>query len=122
MSSERPDPVLISELRESVSRIEEYLVGHSVGSFRADMRTRDAVCMRLIVIGEAANRLTDDGKARLPHLNWDGMAGLRHMLAHDYGAASPSLLWSIVTVSVPQLADALSQLPEDSCSSPSSPP
>ena len=68
--------------------------------------------MRLIVIGEAANRLTDDGKAQLPDLNWGGMAGLRHMLAHDYGAASPTLLWSI-TVSVPQLTDALSRLPED---------
>lgn len=113
LSSERPDPVLISELRESVARIEDYLAGHSAESFRSDMRTRDAVCMRLIVIGEAANRLTDDGKARLPHLNWSGMAGLRHLLAHDYGAASPSLLWSIATVSVPQLADALSQLPED---------
>lgn len=77
------------------------------------MLTRDAVCMRLIVIGEAANRLTDDGKAMLPDLNWAGMAGLRHILAHDYGAASPSLLWSIATVSVPELAIALSRIPED---------
>lgn len=113
LSSDRPDPVLVSELRESVARIGEYLVGHSAESFRSDMRTRDAVCMRLIVIGEAANRLTSVAKARLPYLNWDGMASLRHMLAHDYGAASPSLLWSIATVSVPQLANALSDLPED---------
>ena len=104
--------MLISELRESVARIGEYLIGHSAESFRSDMRTRDAVCMRLIVIGEAANRLTEEGKARLPHLNWSGMAGLRHMLAHDYGAASPSLLWSIATVSIPQLTHALSQLAE----------
>ncbi|MBU2323494.1 MAG: DUF86 domain-containing protein [Gammaproteobacteria bacterium] len=112
MSSDRPDPVLISEMRESVARIDEYLIGHSAESFRSDMRTRDAVCMRLIVIGEAANRLTEEGKARLPQLNWSGMAGLRHMLAHDYGAASPSLLWSIGTVSIPQLTLALSQLAE----------
>ncbi|CAN5390452.1 hypothetical protein BH10PSE1_BH10PSE1_15660 [soil metagenome] len=93
--------------------IAAYLGKHSADSFRSDMLTRDAVCMRLIVIGEAANRLTDDGKAKLPHLNWVGMAGLRHLLAHDYGAASPSLLWSIATVSVPQLKTALSQIQED---------
>ncbi|WP_395650887.1 DUF86 domain-containing protein [Brevundimonas sp.] len=90
-----------------------YVVGHSAESFRSDMLTRDAVCMRLIVIGEAANRLTDDAKAKLPTLNWDGMAGLRHMLAHDYGAASPSLLWSIAMVNVPELAEALSRIEED---------
>ena len=113
LPSDRPDPILISELRESVAWISAYVASHSADSFRSDMLTRDAVCMRLIVIGEAASRLTGDGKAMLPHLNWAGMAGLRHMLAHDYGAASPSLLWSIATVSVPELATALSQIPED---------
>jgi len=77
------------------------------------MLARDAVCMRLIVIGEAANRLTAEGKALLPDLSWDRMAALRHLLAHDYGAASPSLLWSIATVNVPELAAALSGLQED---------
>ena len=105
--------MLISELSESVDWIARYIAGQSADTFRDDMRTRDAVCMRLIVVGEAANRLTDEGKATLPHLNWAGMAGLRHLLAHDYGAASPSLLWSIATVSVPQLARALAQLEED---------
>lgn len=105
--------MLISELSESVERIDDYITGHSAESFRDDMRTRDAVCMRLIVIGEAANRMTDAGKAKLPHLNWAGMAGLRHLLAHDYGAASPSLLWSIATISVPQLAHALTQIADD---------
>ncbi|CAN5282224.1 hypothetical protein BH09PSE1_BH09PSE1_06280 [soil metagenome] len=93
--------------------ITAYLDAHSAHSFRSDMLTRDAVCMRLIIIGEPANRLTDDSKAKLPHLNWAGMAGLRHLLAHDYGSASPSLLWSIATASVPQLKVALYQIPED---------
>jgi uncharacterized protein with HEPN domain len=113
LSSDRPNAVLIAEMRESATLITAYLSGHTPDSFRLHMLTRDAVCMRLIVIGEAANRLTDDGKAKLPHLNWAGMAGLRHLLAHDYGAASPSLLWSIGAVNVPALMDALSQLPED---------
>tara|TARA_R110002051_G_scaffold1276_6_gene7170 strand:+ start:2624 stop:2965 length:342 start_codon:yes stop_codon:yes gene_type:complete len=113
LSSDRPDTVLISEIRESVSLIEGYVSGQTPETFRSDMRTRDAVCMRLIVIGEAANRLTEATRARIPDLNWRGMAGLRHMLAHDYGSASPSLLWSIVIGSLPALAVALTHLPED---------
>ena len=105
--------MLLSEMNASVACIARYVGVHSAESFRDNMLTRDAFCMRLIVIGEAANRLTDDGKARLPGLNWVGMAGLRHLLAHDYGAASPSLLWSIATVSVPQLAQALAHIQED---------
>ncbi len=113
MPSDRSDPVLFSELRESAGRIIAYVADHSVDSFRSDAMTRDAVCMRLIVIGEAANRLTSEGRALLPNLSWDRMASLRHLLAHDYGAASPTLLWSIATVNVPDLMTSLSSLAED---------
>lgn len=98
---------------EAARRITAYTADLSASTFKADMRTRDAVSMRLIVIGEAANRLAAQTRSRLPGLNWDGMAGLRHLLAHDYGAASPTLLWSIVTVNVPQLIDALGALDPD---------
>lgn len=113
MSSDRSDAVLISEVRESVSLIESYVAGLTDETFHASMQARDAVCMRLIIIGEAANRLTQETRDRMPDLNWRGMAGLRHLLAHDYGSASPSLLWSIVTTSLPELAQALKQLPDD---------
>lgn len=113
MSFDRSDAVLISEVRESVSLIESYVDGLTAETFHASMLVRDAVCMRLIVIGEAANRLTQETRDRMPDLNWRGMAGLRHLLAHDYGSASPSLLWSIVSASLPELAQALKQLPDD---------
>lgn len=113
MSSERPDPILLSELRESANLITSYVKGFEFDAFRANMLLRDAVCMRLIVIGEAANRMTDEGRASLPGLSWDKMASLRHLVAHDYGAASPTLLWSIVTMNVPELAMAMSAMPED---------
>ena len=98
---------------ESVALIEAYTAGQTAAAFRSNMMMRDAVCMRLIVIGEAANRLTGETMARIPDLNWRGMAGLRHLLAHDYGSASPSLLWSIVSGNLPGLAKALTQFGED---------
>ena len=69
--------------------------------------------MRLIVIGEAANRLSDQTRAAIPSMDWRGMANLRHVLAHDYGAASPSILWTIATVEVPELAAVVRRHRED---------
>ena len=107
MPSDRPDDVLFQELAQSAAWIGRYIDRQSRDDFRDDQMRRDAVCMRLIVIGEAANRMSDAGRAALPELNWNGMAGLRHLLAHDYGSASPSLLWNIATVNVPALVAAL---------------
>jgi uncharacterized protein with HEPN domain len=107
LPSDRPDEVLFPELAQSAAWIGHYMDGQSRDDFGHDQMRRDAVCMRLIVIGEAANRMSDEGRATLPELNWNGMAGLRHLLAHDYGSASPSLLWNIATVNVPALVAAL---------------
>lgn len=94
-------------MAESAGWIVRYTEGQSRNDFQQDQMRRDAVCMRLIVIGEAANRMSEEGRASLPEMNWNGMAGLRHLLAHDYGSASPSLLWNIATVNVPGLVAAL---------------
>jgi len=92
---------------ESTTLISTYVEGHTPQSFRADRMCRDAVAMRLIVIGEAANRLPRDVWTAMPQMDWQGMANLRHMLAHDYGAASPSILWTIATQEAPLLQAAV---------------
>ena len=75
--------------------------------FHEDWLVRDAVCMRLVVIGEAASRLSDEFKASMPGLNWPGIIRTRHLLSHDYGSGNPDILWVIATERVVELEQAL---------------
>ncbi|MES2860033.1 MAG: HepT-like ribonuclease domain-containing protein [Pseudomonadota bacterium] len=104
---------MFAEIIESTDLIASYISGQSAESFRTSRMCRDAVAMRLIVIGEAANRLSRDVWQMLPQMDWQGMANLRHMLAHDYGAASPTILWTIATAEAPMLAAAVASLADD---------
>ena len=63
----------------------------------------------LEIIGEAATNCSSVIKARYPGVDWDGIAGLRVVLAHHYHRTQPDLIWRFASVEAPNLLDALSE-------------
>jgi uncharacterized protein with HEPN domain len=100
----------LAEVKESTRLIRLYINGLTLESFDRDMLHRDATAFRLLMIGEAAIRLSSAFKERLPHLDWRGMISLRHRLAHDYGSASSLILWTIANEDIAELQHALETL------------
>lgn len=63
----------------------------------------------LEIIGEAATNCSPEFKAHYPGIDWEGIAGLRVVLAHHYHRTQPDLIWRFVSVEAPQLLAALSE-------------
>lgn len=61
-------------------------------AFAANDEKRAAVERQLFIIGEAAARLPDDWKQRLPEVPWRKIVGLRNLLAHGYWVIARSTL------------------------------
>jgi len=63
-------------------------ISYVKGCSRADLDTDSKLLHALVhcvqVIGEAAARTTDEGRARVPALPWPKMVGMRHILVHAY--------------------------------------
>jgi uncharacterized protein with HEPN domain len=55
------------------------------------------------VIGEAAARTTDLGRARAPALPWPKMVGMRHILVHAYYNIDADAVWRVVQQHMPEL-------------------
>ena len=64
--SRRPVELLIEDILEAVEKIERYAEGMTQEAFENDDKTGDAVVRNLEIIGEAADRLPDDFKAKHP--------------------------------------------------------
>jgi uncharacterized protein with HEPN domain len=62
------------------------------------------------IIGEAANQLPADFKARHPGVPWKQMAGMRNRLVHDYAGVDLEIVWEVVAKSLPQLERAIAAL------------
>lgn len=85
-------------------------IGHDgYDAFVADGKTYRAVERCLEIIGEAARRLSPDGRKLYPDVQWPRIVALRNRLSHEYGDIDYEEIFLIATVSVPELLAALEQ-------------
>ena len=81
--NERDRQILI-RLRGEVRLVSQMLDGFELQAFLADERTKRAVCMTLINIGELVKNLSDEFRMAHNHIPWRAISGLRDITAHKY--------------------------------------
>jgi uncharacterized protein with HEPN domain len=74
----------------------------------------DAVVRNLEIIGEASSIIPDDIKRLKPEIDWAAIRGLRNRIVHKYFGLSLSVIWAIVQIDLPVLAQQLSDWPNES--------
>jgi uncharacterized protein with HEPN domain len=84
-----------------------FLTGRSRADLDSDRMLMFAVVRAIEVVGEAANHVSDDGRALLPSLPWPAIVGMRHRIVHAYFDIDPDTVWKTVMDELPVLSAAL---------------
>jgi uncharacterized protein with HEPN domain len=98
--------VYLEDIVDACCLIEQFTAGMSGESFAASALVFHATVRNLEIVGEAAKRLPDEAKARMPEVDWAGAARFRDVVAHRYFALDPAVVWSIVQTKIPALSRA----------------
>lgn len=109
--SKRSRDLLVEDMLEAISKIENYTFGLSSDQFHADAKTADAVVRNLEIIGEAAGRLPKEFHAHFPDVEWSKIIGLRHRIVHDYFGIDLGIIWTILQRDLPAFKAALRKKP-----------
>ncbi len=104
----RSDDLRIADILEAAEQLSR-LVADGRGAFDGEWMRQRAAERLLEIIGEASNAISDEFKVSHPDVPWRHVVNLRHLLAHHYHRVDIDQIWTIATVSVPSLADELSQ-------------
>jgi uncharacterized protein with HEPN domain len=104
------DLVKCEDMRIHAERARQFMGGRSLDGFLADIMVQDAVIRCVEVVGEAARLVSEDTRRRAPGIPWPLIAGMRHVLAHDYGAVDVEKVYEVVTVHLPELLARLAAL------------
>lgn len=97
----------IAHILEAIEKIQTR-VGHlDERGLAADDVLLDSVLYQLAVIGEAANRLSAELRARNPAIPWAQIVAFRNRLVHEYHSVSARIVWQTIQRNLPELRAAM---------------
>lgn len=68
-----------------------------------DAMLRLAVLHAVQIVGEAAARLSEAGRAAVPGIEWPAVVGMRNRLVHAYFDINTDILWDTLQFGLPDL-------------------
>ncbi|HYE60606.1 MAG TPA: HepT-like ribonuclease domain-containing protein [Phycisphaerales bacterium] len=92
---------------QSTIDIAEYLNGRTRDDLESDSMFRRAVINALHEIGEAAVRMSDEGRQQLPGIPWELVFRMRNVLVHVYWGIDFDRVWKAAIEDAPVLRAAI---------------
>ena len=106
----RSNEQIINKVVVYCDEVISFINGLDYDAFIGDVKTIRATTLCLLQVGELIYHLDGSIKESNPHIDWNGIAGLRHRLVHDYDGINNLLIWDIASKEVGKLKDDLSKL------------
>ncbi|HSV87595.1 MAG TPA: DUF86 domain-containing protein [Bacteroidales bacterium] len=91
----------LEDMNLAMERIAEYIHGYSLGKFKQDNKTVDAVIRNFEIIGEASKNLPTEFKENHPDVPWNEMYLLRNKVSHEYFGIDYEIIWDVASNHLP---------------------
>jgi uncharacterized protein with HEPN domain len=106
----RRDSHLLEDIRIAAGDVAEYIAGMRLADFLTDSKTKAAVERQLIIIGEAANRVSHEFKSEHPEIPWKRLAQIRNFYVHGYERLRAEEVWSTAHRFIPRVGRLVTSL------------
>ncbi len=108
------DLQFLLDMLQSAELIMTYMNQCKEDEFIDNVQLQDSVIRRLLVIAEAARRVSEVTRQTLPNIAWQEINGMRNRLVHDYDDVNLNIVWDVVQFEIPPLITELeSQIPPE---------
>jgi len=102
-----PDAGFLDDILREARLALDFIAGLSKADFERDVKTQHAVVRCLEIIGEAANNVTAETRARISGIPWADVIAQRHIAIHHYHKLEMSRIWATVKDDLPKLIESL---------------
>ncbi|MBY0479301.1 MAG: DUF86 domain-containing protein [Chitinophagaceae bacterium] len=112
MKEKMGDKQRLLHILEAISEIEQYTKNVEMQAFLSNSMMRFASIKQIEIIGEAANFITVETKAKFSEIEWSQITGMRHILVHEYFGVDADLVWQVIVKDLPLLKLKIKQILE----------
>lgn len=104
------DEAVLMDIVEAARQIRTFVRRETRSSFHEDTLVQSAVLHQLLVLGEAAKRLSDAFRMQHPAVPWSRMARMRDRLIHGYDTIDLDIVWNTAQERIPALLEQVEPL------------
>jgi uncharacterized protein with HEPN domain len=104
------DELYLQDIVKSIDDVERFLNGVEEAKFLADEILQNAVLMKLVIIGEASARLSNETRARYSEIEWKSIIGFRNISVHAYFSVKWSIVWETATNDLESLRETVKKV------------
>ena len=104
------DRARILHIRDAIEEIKSYVKECDFNTFEENSMMHNACIKQLEIIGEAANRISDELKDTCPEIKWAEIIGLRNILIHEYFGVDIKVIWDIIQFDLPDFENKLAAI------------
>ena len=99
------DRIILKKVLNEINIIEALIDGFYLEIFISDERTKRAVCMTLINIGELVKNLNDELRMQNKDIPWREISGMRDIAAHKYQTLKIERVWNTAKKDIPNFKE-----------------
>ena len=104
------DDSRVRHILSAIKRIMEVGEDLSRDQLKQNEAKTESVLFNLMVMGEAANNISQEFASKNPEIDWKGIAGVRHKVVHDYADIDYDIIWDILKNEIPDVYSKIKEL------------
>jgi uncharacterized protein with HEPN domain len=95
------DIIRLRHMIEAAEDVQRFIDGRQRSELDTDRMLLFALVRAIEIIGEAANKVSDETRSIAAGIPWKAIIGMRNRLIHAYFDINPDMLWVSATVEIP---------------------
>ena len=100
----------LRHIRDAIRKIQGHFDADGPAAFARDAFAVDGHVRNLLIVGEAAYKPTETGRAAVPGVPWSQIARMRHRLVHDYFDVDVEMVYVTIRDDLPPLLEAVERV------------
>ena len=104
------DPARLQHMLDAALKAIQFLKGRDRGDLDTDEQLTLSLTRLLEIVGEAAGKVSEQGRQAYPGIPWPQVVGMRNRLIHGYFEVDLDEIWRTVQEDLPLL---IGQLPKN---------
>ena len=104
------DIARIEHMIEAVGKAMKSVDGLTLEQFLSNDDKTAAAERYATIVGEAANMVSDETKAKFPKVPWREAADMRNFIMHEYMKVDDSIVWAAIKNDFPELERMLREI------------